>query len=105
MIFSGGGVGWGWWWWSRSKEKSFNICFQCRWIDINVWSWFTVIGCQVFSPNSQKLTWEHLGGHQTPPVMPPITRGCQGCQMPPITPPPMLFYDNLVKKLDSGWSS
>ena len=36
-----------------------------------------------FSPNYQKITWDIMGGHQMPHVM-----------------PPMLYFDNLVKKLD-----
>ena len=39
--------------------------------------------CQVFSTNCQKMTlWHHGGCHrgcQTPPVMPPMTWGCNRC--------------------------
>ena len=30
-----------------------------------------LISCQVFSPNCQKITWGHHGGHLMPP-MPPV---------------------------------
>ena len=31
-----------------------------------------LISCQVSSPNCQKITWGHHGGHLMPPMMPPM---------------------------------